>query len=125
MKLNSLSLLMVFLVGILIISCSNNDSNPAVSSVDDTSELGKSTLTNASPVSQAEITNGDMENGRTGYWAGGTSGSSYDTEYTDAESQSPSHSLSIIANNGDENSFAFWAQTFDASQYLEKKITMM
>ncbi len=76
------------------------------------------------PLSQVALINGDMEDSTTGYWNGGSfSNNSYSLNYSNSQSVSPSHSLNIEAS-GTSNSFAYWAQTFNASSLAGKKVTV-
>ncbi len=124
MKTSQVQLLFfVFVLLLFFAGCGKND-NPVVQPDNSEIQPGNDKVATGSPVSQVAFTNGDMENGTNGYWAGGSySNGSYQFNYTEDESVSPSHSLNIIAS-GTSKSFAYWAQTFDAASLVGKKVTV-
>ena len=121
---HSMLLIILIILGVLNLSCSDKNSNPVEIGTQSNSDFGKVTLGTESPSVQAQITNGNMEDNTTGYWKGGKSSSGYSFNYTDIESFSPSHSLNINAANTENESFAYWAQTFNAADYVGKKVVM-
>lgn len=118
--LKSVSFIALGLI-LLFAGCNDNSTQPENNTQD---ELNKNAfLAEAVDVMQ-DLTNGDMENGTSGYWYGGLNSASYQFEYSESEFQSPTHSLSITASGGTSESFAYWAQTFDATNYTGKKVIL-
>ncbi len=115
-------LILLSLMLLLAYGCRQNESTIVQPNID--TQLAKTNFGTGVSTVQSNITNGDMENGTTGYWNGGSSITGYTFQYSAEESVSPSHSLSITADGTAKGSFAYWAQSFDASSFIGKKVTL-
>ena len=109
-----------------VAACSNSDNNPAEAEqpLATENEYAKIVEGNEAVVSTSVFANGDMENNTIGYWKGGTSFNGYSFTYSDKESVSPSHSLSITAVNATPKNFVYWAQTVKTNEFAGKKLTL-
>lgn len=121
-KKSFLMLAVIFLF--IVAACSNSDNNPTEQPLATENEYAKIVEGNETVVSTSAFTNGDMENSTTGYWKGGTSFNGYSFLYSNKESVSPSHSLSITAVNAAPKNFVYWAQTIKTTEFAGKKLTL-
>ena len=124
MSYSKIFLALSFFIFILYLTGCNQSDSSVVSPNADSTQLGRIMNGNESPIMQSAFTNGDMEDNTNGYWKGGSfSNDSYQFNYSNTESVSPSHSLNIVAS-GSSKSFAYWAQTFNADSFIGKKISV-
>jgi hypothetical protein len=117
------SMFILFAFILSFAGCKNNETSP-VEPGNTTIQPGNDKIGNIAPQNQPAFINGNMEDGTKGFWNGGNfTGGSYTFNYADNESVSPSHSLNIVAL-GTSGSFAYWAQTFNASAFVGKKVAV-
>lgn len=117
------SSLFIFTVILFFAGCQKNN-NTIVQPISSSMENGKEMVGNESPLYQTSFINGNMEDSTNGYWEGGyLLNSGYQFHYSNKESVSPTHSLNIVAS-GTSNSFAYWAQTFDAASLVGKRVAV-
>ncbi len=115
--------LFVFTIVLFFGGCQDNK-NTIVQPDNTQQDKGKVMIGSESPLYETSFTNGDMDNGTDGYWKGSYLISAYQFNYSGKEYVSPTHSLNINASGAAPNSFAYWAQTFDASAFAGKKASV-
>ncbi len=120
---NALSLITILLT-VFYWSCKEDNSNLTEPENNSGISYGQEAFGTDLVTSQNSITNGNMENQTVGYWKGGTTFNGYSFVYSDKESVSPTHSLSIESKDAKSGNFVYWAQTFKAAQFVGKKVTI-
>lgn len=125
MNFTRISYLVILLfISLLIFSCNEESNITESNTTANESILASETIGTTSNTNNNGLINGNMESGDSGYWKGGTKFQGYTFNYSNAEYVSPTHSLNIVASNSPKDNFTYWAQTFNASDYVGKKITL-